>query len=204
MNTYQIPASTLTERLRLHYIEGREVAPEDKEVMIRWEAAHAIILGDSQNDRNAVTILMKRFGISESTAYRDIRLSKNLFGDVRASTRDSLRYMVTQWAVDLYHMAKEIKDLKGMERALERLTKANNLDKDDMDLPDASKIQPPVQLLSINFNLINSPRFKLIDEAAQKALLELYDQVMQQIVITPLGEYANLFTIDDSNRPNTQ
>jgi hypothetical protein len=204
MNTYQIPASTLTERLRLHYLEDREVSPEDKEVMIRWEAAHAIILSDSQNDRTAATILMKRFGISESTAYRDIRLSKNIFGDVRASTRDALRYMVTQWAIDLYHMAKEIKDLKGMERALERLTKANNLDKDDMDLPDASKIQPPVQLLSINFNLINSPRFKLIDEAAQKALLELYDQVMQQIVITPLGEYADFFAIDDSNRPNTQ
>ena len=58
--------------------------------------------------------------------------------------------------------------------------------------------KPDLVLMDIDMPQMNGM------EAAQKALLELYDQVMQQIVITPLGEYADFFAIDDSNRPNTQ
>ncbi len=201
MSTYQLSASTVFDRIRQHYAENLELPSDDIEVLDRLKAAHSLLLNESENDANIVKTMMKRFSISERTAYYDLRTAKNVFGDVRSASREAMRYIVTQWATDIYRMAKQSKNLKAMEKALEKIIKANNLDKDDLDMPDASKIQPPVQLLSINFNLINSPRFKLIDEAAQDALIKLYDEVMAKIVITPLGEYADLFAIDDSVRP---
>ena len=76
-------------------------------------------------------------------------------------------------AIELLKLAKMKKDLRGMEKALERITKAYNLDKEDLDLPDPARFQPPVQLLTINYNFINFPSFSMIDAKAQEKLLEL-------------------------------
>jgi len=198
----KLPPSSLTtsDRIRLHFIEGDDLSEEDQAILTRLKTAHALVLDEGENDRKIVSILMQQFGISERTAWRDLRMSKNVLGDAKASSREAWRYIVSQWATDMYRMAKQTKNFKAMEKAFLCVIKANNLDKDNLDIPDPSKIHPPVQLLTINFNLINSPRFKLIDPAAQKALLQLYDEVMSQIVITPLGEYADLFSIDDQAR----
>ena len=201
MKTFKISGSSLPERMRLHYIDGLELSEEDTRIKSRLEAAHALILDDHETDRNAVSLLMKRFDISQATAYVDLVMAKNLFGNIRSSTKEGLRYLVTQWAIELFQMAKATKNLKAMDKALERITRANNLDKDDQDIPDASKIQPPVQLLSLNFNFINSPRFKLIDLSAQKAMLKLYDEFMEQVTLSPLGEYSDVFKLDDSTLP---
>ena len=189
------------ERIRLHYRENYELSETDKQTMARWETAHALILSATETDRNMVNTLMKRFDISMRTAYNDIKNALILFGDLRASSKEAMRYLVTQWSLELYVMGKQTKNLNVMEKALERLTKANNLDKEDQDIPDASKIQPPVQLLSVNFNFINSPRFKLIDESAQLSILKLYDEFMLQVQSSPLAEYTDVFKIDDSVRP---
>ena len=201
MNTYKLAENTLMERLRLHYLEDYEISGADKKILARWVTAHALLLDGNENDRNVVNILMKRFGISNVCAYNDVRNCKDLFGDIGNASKEGMRYIVTQWATDLYRMARLSNNLDGMAMAIERITKANNLDKEDQDMPDASKIQPPVQLLSINFTFINTPEFKLIDVATQKALLQLYDEVMAQIVITPLGEYSDMFAINESARP---
>ncbi|MDP1622140.1 MAG: hypothetical protein Q8M08_07345 [Bacteroidales bacterium] len=202
MNTYKLQENTLLERIRLHYLEDYEISKADADILARWEAAHALVLDSSDTDQNIVKILMKRFDISNVCAYNDIRNSKNFFGDVRSSNKQGIRYIVTQWAIDLFRMAKHAKDLIGMAKAMERITKANNLDIDDMNIPDVTKIQPPVQLLSLNFDFINSPRFKLIDDAAQKALLQLYEEFMAQVMISPLAEYADVWKINDSVRPD--
>ena len=131
-------------------------------------------------------------------------MSKRIFGHISKADKDELRHLVTEWSIELFKMSQKSKNLKGMEKAVERITKANNLDKDDMDLPDASKIQPPVQLLSVNFNFINSPMFKKVDQAMQVALLKLYDEFMEQVVLTPLADYTDLWEIDNSARPNQQ
>jgi hypothetical protein len=199
MNTWQLPENTLMERLRAFYIEGREISDFDKKIKERWEAAHSLILS-SENDRNAAKIISKRFDITVETAYQDIRNSTNLFGDVRRASKEGLRHIVTQWATDLHRKAVASNNFKAAEKAMERITKVNNLDKEDQDIPDPSKIQPPVQLLSVNFTFINTPMFKLIDETAQKAILQLYDEFMEQVKISPLAEYTDMFKIDDSAR----
>ena len=200
MNTYKLPENTLIERLRANYIDAREISASDQQIKERWEFAYSLILNEAESDKNVVKMLMKRFGISDQCAYNDVRDCKNLFGDIRKSNKDALRHMVTQWAIDLYRMSKQTKNFKGMEKALERITKVNNLDIDDPDLPDASKIQPPVQLLALQFNIINSPRFKLIDESAQSAILGMYDEFMSQLKLSPMAEYSDMFQIEPTAR----
>ena len=201
MNTYRLQENTLSERIRLYYIENLELSKEDLRIKERLEAAHALILEKFETDKNAVAILMKRFGISQSQAYNDLVMAKNIFGDVRSSNRSYMRYVVTQWAIECIGKAVRIHDLDAMARFMDTIIKANRLDKVDMEMPDMSKIQPPVQLLSVNFSFINSPMFKLTDEAMQKAMLKQYDEFMLHVEISPMAEYKDIWKIEDSARP---
>lgn len=196
MNTYQLTEDTLFERIRQHYLSDREISDTDDAIRKRWETAHSLMLDDVQCDKDVVKILEERFEISQAQAYRDLAAAKKLFGDLRKSTKESLRYLVTQWGIELYRMAKEAEDFKGMEKALDRITKANNLDKDDIDLPDPSKIQPPVQILSISLEFLDSRFAEMIDDKGREALNELRGQINQLIAKSPIRNYFDPATED--------
>jgi len=192
MNTYRLPEDTTFDRIKQHYLTGYELSDLDEEQRKRWESAHSLIL-DKATDREAAKMHSELYGISIRQAYIDIGNAKNLFGDIRKTSKEGYRYLVSQWATELLKKAEAKGEYDACAKALEKIIKANNLDKEDQDLPDPSKIQPPVQLLSINFNIINSPRFKLIDKKAQEGLLELYNQFMKQIENSPMRDYLDLF-----------
>lgn len=192
MNVWKLENNTLMERIKQHYLTGYEISAFDDSIRVRWEAAFASIM-EKDTDFESATMLAKRFGISIRQAYIDISNAKSLFGDIRKSSKEALRYMVTDWAVALLKKAEKAEDYYAAAKALEKIIKANNLDKEDQDLPDPSKIQPPVQLLSINFNFINSPWFKKIDPKAQEGLMELHDKFMKMIENSPMREYLNMF-----------
>lgn len=198
---YKLKEDTLRERIRYHLIQDRKLSQEDTKILIRWQAAHSLLLSKKEPDANVVKILMKTYGISNFTAYQDIRNAKFLFGDAGKSTAEAMRYMVTQWAIEMYSMAYIVKDFNAMSGALGKIIKANNLDKEDPDLPDPSKIQPPVQLLSVDFSFINSPYFEKIDEEAKKAVFRLYHAFMERLKESPLVEYSELFKLDEGVRP---
>ncbi len=197
MNTYQLKKDTLEEHIRQFYLNGRELTDRENEIRARWEFADTQLIVKRESVKNTVAILMQRFGISQPMAYIDVRNAIRFFGDHNEMSKEYLRKIVTEWAFELYRTAWTKKDLKAMEGALERITKANNLDKQDPDIPDPSKIQPPVQLLQVNFSIIDSPRFKLIDEKTQKAILKVYDEVMSQIKNSPLSDYMDLFQVGE-------
>lgn len=190
-NVWKLPENTLFERIKQHYLTGYKIQGEDEKIRLRWEAAFAIIL-DKTTDSEAARIHSRQAKISIRQAYIDIANAKNLFGDVRNSKKEAMRYLVTQWAVELFKKAEKAEDYYAAAKALEKIIKANNLDKEDQDLPDPSKIQPPVQLLSINFNFINTPWFKKIDPKAQEGLMDLHARFMKMIEDSPLKEYLNL------------
>ena len=193
----QLTSNTITDRIRSYYVEDTPLSAEDLIYKDRIVTAHSLTLNDASNDGAACAILMKRFDISERTAYRDILAAKNIFGSLRTPTKEAMRYIITQWATDLFAMAKKTKNMKGMEKAMERITKVNNLDKEDLDLPDPSKIQPPVQLITIEMDFIKHPMFKLCDEGTQKRIMEVYEKIMEQINLSPIREYSDMFKIED-------
>ena len=200
MNIYQLPEDTTFEWIRQHLLTGYEISAVDKNQLDRWRAVQALLL-EKKTDRQIALMHSKNYDISLGHAYIDIRNSKNLLGDVHKADKESLRYMVTQWAIEACKKAEETGDNDTLVKSLEKIIKANNLDKEDQDLPDPSKIQPPVQLLSINFNFINSPWFKKIDPKAQEGLMLMYNQFMAMIENSPLRDYANLIQSNSYQLP---
>ena len=195
-----LPHDTLTARIKRHYLSQAPLSPSDEKVRNRWAAAFTILLETKGSDRDCVLKLVKQFKISESQAYVDVVNAKNLFGDVRKADKEALRYIVTQWAIELFKMAQTGKDFRGMEKALERITKANNLDKEDQDLPDPSKVQPPIQLLQLSFNFVKSEFFHLIDKKAQEEILKVVDQVEALIAKSSVKDYLDIYAAPDDQK----
>ena len=90
-----------------------------------------------------------------------------------------------------------------MEKALERITKANNLDKEDQDLPDPSKVQPPVQLLQLSFNFVKSEFFHLIDQKAQDEIMKVVAQVEAIIEKSTIKDYLDIYAVPDDQKQLT-
>jgi len=189
----QIISDSTFDRIRQFYSSEETVLdPDDEKIRLRWSACFMQLHDEKNTDRDVTLFMVKQFGISEGQAYKDIRNCRRLFGDIRTYTKEAMRYHVSQWAIELYKMAKQKKDLRGMEKALERITKAYNLDKEDLSLPDPSKFQPPVQLLTINYNFINSPSFKMIDQKAQDKLLALHRRIEAMADELHVKDYLNM------------
>ncbi len=197
-----IISETTFDRIREYYRSDRtNLSPDDEVIRQRWSACFIQLNDEMNSDRDVVVFMMKQFEISEGQAYKDIRNCRRLFGDVRTYTKEAMRYHVTQWAIELLKLARLRKDLRGMEKALERITKAYNLDKEDPDLPDPSRFQPPVQLLTINYNFINSPSFKMIDAKAQEKLMDLHRRIEAMAEELYVKDYLNMLL---SENPSSQ
>ena len=195
----KLASDTMLEKIKLYYLsENTPLSEHDEKVRCRWLAAYSMLINQKGVEREVVMMLMKTHDISEAQAYRDILNCTRCFGPVRGIDRQALRNMVTQWAIEYLRKAEVKNDFKALEKFLGMITKANNLDKEDMELPDPSKIQPPVQLLSINYSFLNTEYFKLIDPKAQKALLALNEKVMALIDSSPIAEYKDILLADDT------
>ena len=193
-----IISDTTFDRIRQYYSsEDIKLDPEDEAIRLRWSACFMQLHDEQNSDRDVTLFMVKQFGISEGQAYKDIRNCRRLFGDVRTYTKEAMRYHVSQWAIELFKIAKLKKDLRGMEKALERITKAYNLDKEDLSLPDPSRFQPPVQLLTINYNFINSPSFHMIDLKAQEKLLELHRRIEAMADELYVKDYLNMLLCEN-------
>jgi len=181
------------ERIRLYYHSDKaKLSKHDNQLRFRLETAYSMLINQNGVERDVVKMLMKIHGISKMQAYRDVYNCTRCFGPIRGMDRQFVRHMVTQWAIESLRKAKLMNDFDAVNRFLNRIIKANNLDKEDAGLPDPSKIQPPVQLLSVNYSFLKSEYFRLIDKKAQKALLKLHRKVVALIDASPIAEYKDI------------
>jgi len=195
---YRLQENTLYERIRHHLLEGRKLSEEETNILHRWETAHSLFVSKNETDANAARILMKMYNISNFTAYKDIRNAKMLFGDVNKASTEGLRYIVSQWCVDMYRMAYIAKDFDAMSNALGKLIKANCLDRQDPNLPDITKIQPPVQVLSLSLDFVNSPYFKMLAPKVQEEVIKLKAKVQTMLDRSPITDVMNMLMIEDT------
>jgi len=195
---YRLQEDTLYERIRHHLLEGRKLSEEETHILHRWETAHSLFVSKNETDANAARILMKMYNISNFTAYKDIRNAKMLFGDVNKASTEGLRYIVSQWCIDMYRMAYIAKDFDAMSNALGKLIKANCLDRQDPNLPDITKIQPPVQVLSLSLDFVNSPYFKMLAPKVQEEVIKLKAKVQTMLDRSPITDVMNMLMIEDT------
>ena len=195
---YRLQEDTLYERIRYHLLEGRKLSEEETNILRRWETAHSLFISKFETDANAAKILMKMYNISNFTAYKDIRNAKMLFGDVNKASTEGLRYIVSQWCIDMYRMAHIAKDFDAMSNAMGKLIKANNLDRQDPNLPDLTKIQPPIQVLSLSLDFVNSPYFKMLAPKIQEEVLKLKTKIQAMLDRSQITDVMNMLMIEDT------
>lgn len=194
----KLASDSTFERIRNYYLKEDVVLSEhDEGVRKRWATAFSLILDDRKTDTQVVKMLTTDFDISESQAYRDLANAKNLFSDARKASKEALRHLVTQWAIEAFEMARTKKDFKGMEKMLNQITKANNLDKEDMDLPDPSTWNPPTQLINIDFNFFYSDLGQFVDDSIKEDFNKLIERINKLVEKSPIKNYFQPFkTID--------
>jgi len=192
MRTYHSEATI--KRITDYYLSDckTKLSKHDEELLFRWRTAYSMLANQNGVEHETVKMLKKFHGISRIQAYRDVHNCLKCFGPIGGWDRQFVRYMVTQWAIECYCEANLKNDFEAMDLFLDRIIVANCLDKKDVRLPDPSKIQPPVQLLKVNYSFLKSEYFKLIDTKAQKALLNLHKKVVALIDESPLAEYKDI------------
>jgi len=198
MNSLAIDASF--DRIR-EFVLGRcdTLPPQLMEMHKRWACAFTL-MGENhfRSDRFVAKQLMTLFDIAEMTAYRDIAASKKLYGDSRRSNKDAERYLASENAKELFAKAwamfQATKKYQWYVAAVSQQklhARVNGLDRDDPDLPDPSKINPPTQILQINIDFIKSEFARHIDPKAKHKLNELLAKIDDLIESSRIGDYLD-------------
>ena len=170
----QVKTKTTTfDKIVSYYLDkSGSVRLSDKQEKIRnrWVSAYGLIVNWEGDNEKVVELLQAQYkGLSRAQAYRDIRNAINLFGDINKTTKDGIRNIINQATYSGISIAVEQKDLDNLTKLLTLLMKNNGTDKDDPDLPDFKKMQPPVQLYQINNTFIEKYGNILPDDVMKAA-----------------------------------
>lgn len=124
------------------YLDGENIELTDKEKSIkeRWTAAFSLLC-NYHSPQQAVNVLVKEFQISEAQAYRDVKNSMELFGNVTESDKQAYRHILFEFAMKVFQLAATAKNLPEMNKAIATMVKIKGLDREDPDIPDFSMIQ---------------------------------------------------------------
>ncbi len=191
-----LPLDTTMDRIRAYYAPGGEkikLTKHEDDTRIIWEAAWNYLLNNKEGGtkERAVEMLKKVHRRSQAQAYRDIANAEMLFGDIRKNHKEAIRYIVTEWAKEMFIQAKKESDIEGMARALREINRANLLYKEDIDLPDPEKIQPPIQVLQINIDFLTSQFSNVIDPKAKDKINKLLEQIKLLVDKGKINDYLD-------------
>ena len=169
------------------YDEGSisNLTPKEQEIVKRYMAVYSMWLEDPMTpDRNLIDFLIVNFNIEKSQAYKDLSNIKALFGNIRNTSKELIRYMVTESFKRVYTVAmtKESPDLYNAIMALNGLSKYNKLDQEEPDQLPYDEIVPPSWQPSDDITVLDPKLFKPDIEERRIALRRKYSIVDAQII----------------------
>lgn len=85
----------------------------------------------SKRTADIVQRIEQAYKVSKSTAYEDVRLIKQLLGNLTKTTKDYHRYRFSVMIEETFDMARRIKDARAMASAANYYGKYNQLDKEE-------------------------------------------------------------------------
>lgn len=94
--------------------------------MVTWCVANP-----EAKDRQFVEEIRQRYGISQVTAYADLKIIKAILPNLAESSREYHRWRYNEMILETYQMAKKRKDTKTMEKAATSYAKYNKIDVED-------------------------------------------------------------------------
>lgn len=181
------------EKIRAHFLnDDVPLTKHEEELKERLESAFSLLCNYHSNEQ-AIPVLKKKFNISQAQAYRDIKNATDIFGDITQTKKEAARYILYELAMKNYQLAasKNPPDLEQMNRAVTNMIKIKGLDRDDIDMPDLTKIQPPVQILQINIDFLTSQFSNIIDEKAKGKINKLMNQIASIIDKNKINDYLD-------------
>lgn len=153
--------------------EKTKLSENDYKVKQRVQAAFTKKLDHPTiTDKSLVKFICETFDVSFVTAYSDLNGIEMMFGDIRKANKEYIRMVVTETQKDVINMEKSrlVKNLeavrkwedhernekgelpprpdyystKDLTNAVAVLARANNLDKEDPNMPNWEDVQPPI------------------------------------------------------------
>ena len=107
-----------------------ELSPFQIEMKNRIKTAFSLLLNFHSREQ-AANVLKDQFDISQATAYRDIGNALRIYGDINKASKEGMRYIIFEYNQKLLQLATKEKNLEQMGRALDRMIKLAELDKDE-------------------------------------------------------------------------
>lgn len=93
-----------------------------------------------KKDMEIVDELGRRYEISKSTCYEDVRIIKQLLGDLNQSTKEYHRLKFLQMIEETFDVARRVKDARAMAATANYYGKYNKLDKEEAEDKGYDKI----------------------------------------------------------------
>ena len=164
------------------------LSDKEQEIFLRYRAGFSAWLEDPTiTDKQMATFLMNTFGIAKQTAYLDVGNIKRLVGNVQNASKEFHRYTVIKMLKEAFLVAKHKHNPVAMAMAADKLAKATQLDKIDMEIPDWNAIIPPSFEPSSDVRLIGlKPMQDLqerIKQLKQKYISDYIEEVQDDQVI---------------------
>lgn len=138
------PETTKDKILQWYLSPGlTELTKKEEKIRKRWSSCFALLC-KYHSPQQAVSVLMKEFSISEPQAYRDVKNSISVFGDIGKSEKEGYRHILFEYSMKVFQLAASNNDLKEMNKSISNMISLKGLDKEDPDLPDFSKLTPNI------------------------------------------------------------
>lgn len=123
-----------------------KLSAAEETIRRRWELAW-LKRSKLIPNRMIVKRLQKRFGISERTAYDDIKFAEILFGDPGEQNKEAKRTIVSNLIEKAMRKALKFDDLKAFEKLTLRYAQYNDLNKPDDIFAKYVKGKKPVAIV---------------------------------------------------------
>lgn len=152
----------------------KRFSPERVEHLIRLRDMYNFFLNDpAGRDRNFVDKFRAKYNISQSMAYADLALVKQLLPALAPASREFHRKQVSEMLLETYNMAKARKDVKAMALAAKELGKVNRVYLDDeKELPYELIVVQPFSP-SLDPTLIGLKRIDNLEEVKARLRKQL-------------------------------
>ena len=112
-------------------LEQRYPLPQVEHVMRLRDMVTWAIANPDMKDRQFVDELRTRYGLSQVTAYADLKVVKAILPNLGEASREFHRWRFNEMIMETYQMAKKRKDTKTMEKAATSYAKFNRIDIED-------------------------------------------------------------------------
>ena len=148
---------TTFDKIQSWYIDDTDkikLSQKHEDIRVRWESAYGLLC-NYHSPQDAIPGLDKLDKRSKAQAYRDIKNAHNLFGDIQATSKDGVRSILYEYAMKIFQLATNDKNITEMNRAMSNLIKLKGLDRDDPEIPDFSRLKPTTQVIKLESDFLD-------------------------------------------------